>query len=169
MGSAVPPPQAGQDTMLREVILEFGRHLDMLAEQLGASLSEADRDAKSVGDSFHDLSAAKAAIEAVVCPEPGRQVLQDSCGKIGRSLHTAVVALQYHDRLAQRLGLVRGGLDRLQALLHEPAPRSYDTWLQSLRDVEQMNRTDQKRLGPVSLPSGSPQPPAAADSSIELF
>ena len=168
MASAAPPPQAGPDTVLREVILEFGRHLDMLAEQLGASLTEADRDCETVGQSFHDLSAAKAAIEGVICPEPAHGVLQDSCGQIGRSLSNAVVALQYHDRLAQRLGLVRGALMRLQALLHEPAPRPYAEWMQSLRDVEQINRTEQKRLGPVLEPSGSPHSPAG-ESSAELF
>ena len=33
-----------KSTQLREVIVEFGRHLDILAEQLGASVMEADRD-----------------------------------------------------------------------------------------------------------------------------
>ena len=59
MASVGPPPQAGQDTVFREVIREFERHLDMLAEQLGASLTDAERDLASVGQSFHDLSAAK--------------------------------------------------------------------------------------------------------------
>ena len=49
----LPAPENGE---LSVVIGEFGRHLDMLAEQLGASLSDADRDCVSVGQSFHDLA-----------------------------------------------------------------------------------------------------------------
>jgi len=151
--------------MLREVIVEFGRHLDMLAEQLGASLTEADRECVSVGKSFHELSAARATIEAVGCPEPYQTVVRRSCRQIGDSLHDAVVALQYHDRLAQRLTLVRAGLLRLQSLLQEQGPRSYDAWLGSLREVEQTNRHEQKRLGPVLDEPRDAEP----QDSIELF
>jgi hypothetical protein len=159
----------GQNTLLRDVITEFGRHLDILAEQLTASMTEADRDCVSVGESFHELSAARATIQSVECPEPARRVIDDSCRRIGESLHDAVVALQYHDRLAQRLGLVRAGLVRLQTLLHESGPRSYESWLASLREVEQINRTERLRLGPVP---GQDEPSASAEashSSVELF
>src|ERR1700722_10155537 len=85
-----------KSTQLREVIVEFGRHLDILAEQLAASLMEADRECVSVGESFHELAVVKRTIEGVSCAEPQLSVLRDSCKKIGESLHAAVVALQYH-------------------------------------------------------------------------
>jgi hypothetical protein len=158
-----------QSTVLQEVIAEFGRHLDMLAEQLGASLIEADRECVSVGESFHELSAAKGTIEGIVCDEPARTVLRSSCKQIGDSLHTAVVALQYHDRLAQRLTLVRAGLIRLQDLLQDHSPRSYGEWLHALREVEQTNRTEQKRLGPAVGQTNGSGPCALSQSSVELF
>ena len=159
-----------KSTQLREVIVEFGRHLDILAEQLGASVMEADRDCVSVGDSFHEMASARATLESIECGEPVRSILRDSCLQIGESLQTAVVALQYHDRLSQRLGLVRVGLTRLQTLLHDSSPRSYDDWLASLRDVEQINRLEQQRLGPKPVETeASVYEPDLSQSSVELF
>jgi hypothetical protein len=156
---------------LRVVIGEFGRHLDMLADQLSASLSEADRDCVSVGESFHDLADAKNTIADVHCDEPVRTVLKHSCDQIGNSLHAAVVALQYHDRLAQRLALIRTGLNRLQQLLHDPSVRPYNDWLESLRHVEHLNRIEQRRLGPeADLEQGElAHRSAAANEGVELF
>ena len=164
----LPTPENGE---LRVVIGEFGRHLDMLAEQLGASLSEADRDCVSVGESFHDLADANNKMADINCDEPGQTVLKRSCEQIGSSLHAAVVALQYHDRLSQRLALIRTGLNRLQELLHDRTGRSYDDWLESLRNVEYLNRVEQRRLGPESemgQSDGAPQS-ATANDGVELF
>jgi hypothetical protein len=168
---ATPDQEASKVTDLREVIVEFGRHLDILAGQLAASLMEADRECVSVGESFHELAAAKSTIEGVSCAEPEGRVLRDSCKKIGDSLHAAVVALQYHDRLAQRLGLVRTGLTRLQTMLHDGSPRSYDEWLLSLRDVERINRGEQQRLERETAHrhTDESQPLAMSHNSVELF
>ncbi|HWJ34893.1 MAG TPA: hypothetical protein VNR70_06485 [Steroidobacteraceae bacterium] len=168
---AIVDQDTPKNTELGEVIVEFGRHLDMLAEQLATSLMEADRDCVSVGQSFHELAAAKTTIDGIRCAEPEHSVLRNSCRQIGDSLHAAVVALQYHDRLAQRLGLVRAGLDRLQTMLHDQSARSYDEWLHSLRDVERINRIEQQRLDPAAAhrqPDGS-APLALSHSSVELF
>lgn len=140
----------------------------MLAEQLSASLAEADRECVSVGESFHELSAARITIERLHCPEPERDLIRKSCQQMGESLHSAVVALQYHDRLAQRLELVRRGLLHLQTLLHHETPDTCDEWLHALRIAEQMNRTEQKRLGP-SVGLQSNEPPVDSRDSIELF
>jgi len=167
-------PMAGQagpkGAQLREVIVEFGRHLDMLAEQLNGALTEADRECHSVGESFHDMATAKNIIAGISCAEPERSALRNSCKQIGDSLHAAVVALQYHDRLTQRLALVRTALNRLQTLLHDRSASSYDEWLQALRDVEQVNRTEQQRLGRAAHgQTGGAQRSAVSHSSVELF
>lgn len=169
-----PPAVEKRDpegAQLREVIIEFGRHLDMLAEQLGGALSEADRECHCVGASFHEMALAKKTIEGIDCAEPEGSVLRDSCKQIGESLHTAVVALQYHDRLSQRLALIRAALTRLQMLLHDRSPGSYDDWLHALRDVERVSRTEQQRLGPNTSRGqpGSAQRGAMSPSSVELF
>ena len=158
-----------QATALGEVIEEFGRHLELLADQLGASMSEADRESMSVGESFHRVSAARSAIEAVHCAEPERGVIRESCRQIGDALHGAVVALQYHDRLAQRLGLVRAGLIRLQTLLEERSPRSYDEWLVALREVAEINCHEQKRVNPPLPRNGDADPAVLSQDSVELF
>jgi hypothetical protein len=166
----IATPSAPENGELRVVIGEFGRHLDMLAEQLGSSLSEADRECVSVGESFHDLAEAKNTIADVNCDEPVRTVLKHSCEQIGNSLHAAVVALQYHDRLSQRLALIRTGLNRLQELLHDPTVRPYNDWLESLRHVEHLNRIEQRRLGPeTDVGSDAAHLSAAANDRVELF
>jgi hypothetical protein len=163
-----PEPENGE---LHVVIGEFGRHLDMLAEQLAASLTEAERECVSVGRSFHDLADANNKIADVNCDDPGRTILKDSCQQIGNSLHAAVVALQYHDRLAQRLALIRTGLNRLQELLHDRTGRSYGDWLESLRHVEYLNRIEQGRLGPNTdtKQSDAAHETEAANDGVELF
>jgi hypothetical protein len=169
-----PPITAGRDgprsPELRALIAEFGRHLDILADQLGASVLEADRECVSVGESFHELAAARSIIDGMDCPEPQRSALRKTGRQMGESLHAAVVALQYHDRLAQRLGLVRAGLDRLQLLLKDDRSRSYDEWIRSLHEVERINRSERLRLGPepddgpgVAQSAGEPA------SDVELF
>jgi AraC-like DNA-binding protein len=154
---------------LRAVIGEFGRHLDMLSEQLGASLREADGECASVGESFHDMAVARNSLDAIRCPEPAQSTVQHSCRQIGESLHAAVTALQYHDRLSQRLGLIRTGLSRLQALLTDSSPRSYEEWLHALREVEQINRAEQRRLGPDSTHEPEGAGAAPSNGSVELF
>jgi hypothetical protein len=170
-GHAIADQETPKSTELGEVIVEFGRHLDMLADQLATSLMEADRECVSVGESFHELAAAKTTIDKIRCAEPEHTVLRNSCRQIGDSLHAAVVALQYHDRLAQRLGLVRAGLDRLQTMLHDRSARTYDEWLHSLRDVERINRAEQKRLDPAAThrQTDGSEPLALSHSSVELF
>lgn len=166
-------PDAGPETprtpALRAVIGEFGRHLDLLSEQLGASLREADGECASVGESFHDMAVAKGVLDAVQCPEPAQSTLRNSSRQIGESLNAAVAALQYHDRLSQRLGLIRTGLNRLQSLLTDRSPRTYDAWLQALREVEQINRAEQRRLGPDPLHDPGMAHPAPSNGSVELF
>lgn len=180
MPSTTPPPvneatqmaavDESRSPQLREVITELGRHLDILAEQLRASVMEADRDCACVGDSFHEMASARRTLESVDCDEPARSVVRDSCLQIGESLHTAVIALQYHDRLSQRLGLVRAGLNRLQTLLHDRSPHSYDDWLTSLREVEKINRMEQQRLGPVSVETEAGiYEPHTSQGNVELF
>lgn len=168
-GNAVDDPASPRTPALRAVIGEFGRHLDMLSEQLGASLREADGECVSVGESFHDMAAAKNALDGIRCPEPEQSILRDSCRQIGASLHAAVTALQYHDRLSQRLALIRTGLNRLQSLLQDRSARSYDEWLQALREVEQVNRVEQRRLGPDPGRETNGAAAAVANGSVELF
>lgn len=176
----------GQYVLPRELSDEFGRHLHLLAGQLGFALQEADRECVSVGASFDELSAANDAIAQVNCPEPAGGLLRHACREIGASLHNAVVALQYHDRLSQRLELVRVALERLQTLLQQSPPRSADLWLAALREAERQNRLEQQRLG-VTVETlaaaahscdaaahscdaaAAAASPVAAHSSVELF
>jgi hypothetical protein len=171
VAAAGSSPEVPKTTDLRSVIVEFGRLLDILSAQLGTSLKEADRECVAVGQSFDKLASAKGRIDSITCNEPQQTAIRESCRVIGDSLGAAVVALQYHDRLAQRVGHIRAGLDRLHGLLLDGAPRSNDEWLELLRNVEHANRVEQQRLMEEFLheregDSGAETP---ANDKVELF
>ena len=109
---------AGVHAGLREVIEEFARLLSVLSEQLADSLHESGRDCVAVGQSFHRLATASEQIDAIAGQQPAIAGLREHCAEIGASLAAAVVALQYHDRLVQRAGHIRTGLEHLQVLQH---------------------------------------------------
>jgi hypothetical protein len=152
------PTEAG----LPAVIDEFGRLLQVFGGQLAESLQEADREYAHVGQAFHELAAAKVRIGAVECPQPQKAVLARQCSRIDESLQGAVVALQCHDRLAQRLGHIRAGLDHLQALLRDGVDRSGIEWLALLQNVERAHHGEQQRLAGAAAQD-------AAQSTVELF
>jgi hypothetical protein len=146
-GAEIASAQAG----LREVIEEFARLLSVLSEQLADSLRESGRDCVAVGQSFHRLAAASEQIDAIAAQQPAIAGLREHCAEIGTSLAAAVGALQYHDRLAQRAGHIRAGLEHLQVLLRDRSERSYEDWLVLLRGVEQAQRAEQTRLMAAEL------------------
>jgi hypothetical protein len=169
-GMAVADQESAQGVSLRAVVAEFGRLLYVLGGQLGASLQEADRECMAVGESFHELAAANSRIEGISCQEPEQTAMRQSCKLIAGSLNAAVVALQYHDRLAQRVGHIRAGLNRLQDLLLDGSARSHEEWLLLLCDIEQANNLELQRLAAKTMPVDAGETALTATShGIELF
>jgi hypothetical protein len=162
---------SSQDSDVRSVIAEFGRLLEIFSAQLAESLREADRECTAVGESFHDLAAAKARIEEVACPPDARAALARECAAIDGSLGAAVIALQYHDRLTQRIGHIRVGLNHLQMLLREPTERSDEEWLAMLQAVDKTYHLEWHRLArAVPTAEDAARDPAAGDAdNVELF
>jgi hypothetical protein len=145
---------------LRAVIEEFGRVLDVLGAQLSASVLEAEQECAAVGKAFRELATAKNRIDEIVCEQPEFTIVRANSAQIGASLHAAVVGLQYHDRLAQRVGHIRAGLNHLQQVLRDGSERSHAEWLELLRDVEEAHRQEQQRLMADEI---------ASNGSAELF
>jgi hypothetical protein len=162
---------ARKEATMRGVIDEFGRLLEIFSAQLAESLHEADRDCTAVGDSFHDLAEARSHLECVSCPEPQASVLRRQCAQIEVSIGAAVVALQYHDRLTQRIGHIRVGLNHLQKLLRHQAERSSDEWLELLKNVDRTYHLEWHRLAHTA-PAEQRVADASAqseNSGVELF
>ena len=136
---------------LRELLDNFARLLSMLSEQLADSLRESGRECVAVGQSFHRLGAASDQIAAIAAQQPAVAGLREHCAEIGTSLAAAVMALQYHDRLAQRVNYIRTALEHLQSLLRDRSERSYEDWLLLLRGVEQVQKAEQARLKAAEL------------------
>jgi hypothetical protein len=151
-GGAASP----RGTDLRAVIEEFGNVLAVLGAELTRSVHEADREWVAVGDAFQQLAAANERIEAISGDEPKPGFLRDNCARISASLGEAIVALQYQDRLAQRIGHIRASLDHLQSFLKDGSDRSCEEWLIVLHHVEAAYRSEQARLMSAAVrPNGS--------------
>jgi hypothetical protein len=157
LAQPIPAPRGSE---LRAVIEEFGRVLDILGAQLSASVQEAEQECAAVGKAFRELATAKSRIDEIDCDPPACEVLRENSAQIGASLDAAVVGLQYHDRLAQRVGHIRAGLNHLQQVLRDGSERSHADWLELLRDVEEAHRQEQLRLMAAEI---------ASNGSAELF
>jgi len=142
------------------VIEEVGRLLEVFEAQLSDSLRQASHEFGLVGAAFQEIAAANERTNSVTLPEPELTLVRINCERIGRSLADAVVGLQCHDRLAQRLGHIRDGLDHLQSLLGDGNERSDAQWLQLLRGVDLAQQTAQSRLATAE---------STANANIELF
>jgi hypothetical protein len=160
-----------KEATMRGVIDEFGRLLEIFSAQLAESLQEADRDCTVVGDSFHELAEARGIIERVACPEPEAAILRRQCAQIDESIGAAVVALQYHDRLTQRIGHIRVGLNHLQKLLRHEAQRTSEEWLELLQNVDRTYHLEWHRLAHAAPAhaDGTDASLANDNSSVELF
>jgi hypothetical protein len=127
----------------REVTEKFACVLDVLGRRLSASIQEAEQECAAVGRAF---VTAKSRLDAIVCHRPECAVLREDAAQIGASLDAAVVGLQYHDRLAQRVGHIGAALHQLQQVLGDGTERSDTEWLQLLYDVEKSHWLEQERL-----------------------
>jgi len=145
---------------LQGVIEEVGRLIGVFEAQLSDSLHQASHEFGSVGAAFQEIAAANERISSVTLREPDLALVRMNCECIGRSLADAVVGLQCHDRLAQRLGHIRDGLDHLHSLLGDGGERSRAQWLQLLRGVDLAHQTEQSRLAAAE---------SAANANVELF
>lgn len=154
------PPTERRGGEMRAVIEEFGRVLDSFGSQIDASVKDADRECAAIGLAFQELGSAKRDLDTLECPQPARTLLRQHAARIGASLDAAVTAMQYQDRLTQRVGHIRVGLHRLQTLLRDGVDRSTEQWLELLRHVEEANQVEQERLAAAQ---------SAAHGSAELF
>jgi hypothetical protein len=167
---ASAPESAGENPDLRAVVEEFGRLLAIFEAQLGAAVSEADRECMAVGEAFHGLASAKDDIAGNLGVQGGEQRILAACERIGASLTAAVMALQYHDRLSQRVEHIRMGLHRLQTHLRDDTGQTHEDWMAMLKRVEHRYYLEQKRLEAVARGPGSQdQDASAGPDNVELF
>ena len=132
------------------------RVLEMLGSQLSHSVEESAQEWSVLGTAFARLSAANSRLAALSEASPTWSAIHCETGQIRESLGAAVVALQHHDRLAQRLGHIRSGIDDLRRLLISGVERSSAEWLMRLQSIERIQLEQHARLLAVdSEPRGS--------------
>ena len=148
---------APRGSELRAVVDEFARVLEVLGRRLSDSVQEAERECAAVGRAF---TTAKGRIDMIGGDPAAGGIMPEEAARIGAALDAAMVGLQYHDRLAQRVGHIHAGLRQLQQLLRDGTERSRGEWLHLLGDVERMHRLEQQWLGAAGI---------ASNGSAELF
>jgi hypothetical protein len=134
------PPQPN----LRVVIEEFSRLIAVLSGQLDSAMQDASRDGVALGLAFHRIVSANASIGALartLAPD-----IEAYSANIEDAISEAVTALQFQDRLEQRAVHVRAGLEHLRASLRDPRERSFEEWLELLRDVEVIQELEHAKL-----------------------
>jgi DNA anti-recombination protein RmuC len=145
---------------MREVMAELERVLEVLGSQLLHSMQESAREWADVGAALDRLASANAQLQSLAEQQPPSTPIRTQSDAISASLAAAVVALQHHDRLAQRLGHIQSGIDDLRELLTDGVERSSTEWLVRLGAVEKLQRDEQDRL--IAIESVS-------RGSVELF
>jgi hypothetical protein len=140
--------------------VELARVLEMLGSQLSHSVEESAQEWSDVGAAFDRLSAANSRLGLHSEAAPVWTAIHGETEEIRESLRAAVVALQHHDRLAQRLGHIRSGIDHLRHLLTSGVERSGPEWLMRLQSIERMQQDEHARLV-----AGDSEP----RGSVELF
>jgi hypothetical protein len=135
---------------------ELARVLEILGSQLLHSVQESTEEWADVGTAFDRLSSANTRLGSLSDASPSSTAIHGATEEIRASLGAAVIALQHHDRLAQRLGHIRSGIDDLRHLLTSGVERSSSEWLMRLQAIERMQRDEHARLVAVdSVPRGS--------------
>ncbi len=142
------------------VVREFGRLLLSLGSELGHATREAERQCMPLGQMFDRVADANRQIAACVRDTSSAAPVLAHCAEISQALSATVVTLQYGDRLAQRIGHVRSGLEHLYSLLQNYPSRSYEESMALLQDVDVMHTLQQERLLP---------PESAQCGTAELF
>jgi hypothetical protein len=135
-----------QDGRIDAVIREFARLLDVLGGQLTDATREAGSECASLGDVLGRVAAAASQIESSARGTTLESVVRAPCADVTAALHTAVVTLQYEDRLAQRIGHIRAGLTDLHGLLRDYPLRSHEVWMGLLQDVDLIQALRQQQL-----------------------
>jgi len=162
--------------------------LDLCEAQMDAAMRDSDRSVDALVNAFTELTQASAAISGlsrqmsaagVATPVAGEELAQ-RCDAIGRQINEVVVAMQFYDKLSQRMGHVRHSLTTLAMFVcNRPQRQDRDHWVKLLASLRRLYRTAEERAVFDLVAEGASAEDVrsaigkvqeeAADSSIELF
>lgn len=151
--------------------------------QIEAALSEAERSVRALGSAFVSMANAIEPIAGGLVPtsDEGSGPPHGSASTLSDDIRRAVVALQFHDRLTQKLSHVADNLGAVAELLRDPSRRDARIAWEVLRgEIRARYTTDCERgLADAVLPEASairaaaprnPMMPAPGEGgAIDLF
>jgi hypothetical protein len=116
--------------------------LDLFAAQMDAALQEADHTVERLTDAFTAL---------ITPPAPGNATpAQGEAAVLASAVHPAaaqaVVAMQFYDRLSQRLGHVRYSLSTLAMFMCDPqSNRQRERWQRLQNSLRRLYSSEEER------------------------
>lgn len=162
--------------------------LDLCEAQMDAAMRDSDRSVDALVGAFAELTQASMAISelsrqisaaGIATPAAGEELAQ-RCDAVGKQINEVVVAMQFYDKLSQRMGHVRHSLTTLAMFVcNRPQTQNRDHWIKLLASLRRLYRTAEERavfdlvaegasLEDVRSAIGKVQK-ETAESSIELF
>lgn len=157
----LPPPPASDQLHTPEVV----RFLDLTATQLEIALRESEKPVGTIAAAIGELAS-------------DMRTLEEQLPGVGPRLREAVVALQYYDRLSQRLTHVRDGLMLLAGALQNPAA-GQAAWAPLHERVRsQYSMEQERRIFELAVAGAAPEEFSKAlaahdadapDDRVELF
>jgi len=131
---------------------QFVRLLELCEAQIGSAMRDAETAVETLLHAFNGVSetsrsmlASTDALQGTLDPQVIGE-LNRQFDAIRGQMNSAVIALQFHDKLTQRLDHVRHSLLRLAAFTCDGAQRSQrQQWDQLLATLRQLYRTEEER------------------------
>ena len=166
---------------------QTARLLDLAVAQIEISMREGDDSVDSLARSFASMVATIGLLQrdledlgGHVRPESGSSgEIARHCEQVKTEMQRAVVAFQFYDKLTQRLGHVRDGLDRLGKIVSNPQQfHSIEVWHRLQEDIRSRYTMEVERYMFDTLMSGATVEDALAtveyseaepNDDVELF
>lgn len=160
---------------------QAARYLDLFASQVATCARDSEEPVGALGQSVLSIAASTTAIVEIVRATPPasaalRAAVEQHCVAVLERVQRAVVALQFHDLLLQRLRHVCEGLTEVAATLRanrQPGPEVWHAVGERIRARyslhEQLTLFDQHVTGVTTADAGLAEPRQDGSRRVEIF
>ena len=127
---------------------QIAHMLELCEAQMESALSEADCAVDTLVRAFSDVAESARALSALAQDRPGEAgaELNRQIAAVSAHMSSAVVALQFYDKLTQRLGHVRHSLSTLALFVCDGnQARERDQWRRLFSTLRRLYRTEEER------------------------
>jgi len=155
-------------SQVRETVLM----LELAATQINAAMKDSDASVDtllaaftSMAERLHRIDNAVASLPHDEATASARQTITEDAGRVTESIHQAIVAFQFYDKLVQRLDHVCHSLSQMGGLVNDRSRLfNPDEWVKLQLAIRAKYTTDEERLMFEAVLNGIP-----VDQAVEQF